>query len=443
MNFQRFRRAEAPSVPDAPPALLMPGAGAGEWELCRTTAAAIGSAVLPTAPGVPAVTRQVFATLDAAAANLQPAEAFVLSLPVETGIVQRIALPAAEPDELEEMVRIQLEKILPYPIESVNLALQEIARTEAEVTVAVQTVHQDRLLALCQGLVAREHWPVRVVFQAVALAESAPDGDGTAFIYREAGRCVLGIGESGHLSFAQALNGQTAGDLAAELPAVLLGAELEGVPTGFGTVRLDEAMADWRDTLAVALSKPVQPFDPGTAAQAAAARSADGDLSPAHWRTERLKGERMARLRRRLLLGAAIYGAALVLGFLWLGVLKFQVSRLDSKLAAVAPAAAESKAADGHWRSLSPAIQPERYLVETVEQIYDCLPPGDTVRLTAIDFTPHALALQGEAPSPATAVDFTDKLKAHPALKAYHLEAEPPSSLPSGRAVFRIKGNLP
>ena len=142
-------------------------------------------------------------------------------------------------------------------------------------------------------------------------------------------------------------------------------------------------------------------------------------------------------------MGAAVYGGLLVLGFLWLGVLKFQVSRLDSKLAAVRPVADEARAADAHWRTLAPAVQPDRYLVETVQQVYDCLPPGDTVRLTAIDFTPHSLAIQGEAPSPATAVDFTDKLKTHPALRGYHLEAEPPTSLPNGRAVFRIKGNLP
>ena len=227
MNVRRFRRAEVATAPAAPVSLLMPGAGAGEWELCRAAAAG-GIALLPPGPGITAATRQVFGTMEAAAANLQPAEAFVLTLPAETGIVQRLTLPAAEPDELEEMVRIQLEKILPYPVETVNLALQEIARTDTEVVVAVETVHQDRLAALCQPLVAREHWPVRVVFQALALTEIArADEEGTALIYREAGRCVLGIGEGGRLSFAQALNGQTAGDLAAELPAVLLGAELE------------------------------------------------------------------------------------------------------------------------------------------------------------------------------------------------------------------------
>ena len=441
MNVRRFRRSDAPAGPVAPVALLMPGAAAGEWELCRATA---GNGVVPPGPGVPAFTRQVFATMDAAAANLAPAEAFVLSLPVETGLVQRLVLPAAEPAELEEMVRIQLEKILPYPVESVNVALQEIARTETEVVVAVETVHQDRLQVLCQPLIAREHWPIRVVFQALALAESALADEHAAFVYREAGRYVLGISEGGRVTFAQALSGQVAEDLAAELPAVLLGAELEGVPTTFQTVRLDEAAEESRDTLAVALSRPVEIFNPGAAAQAAVASlRANSDLSPAHWRTERLRGERMARLRQRLFLGVAIYAAVLVLAFLWLGVLKFQVSRLDSQLAAVRPVAASAKAADAHWRTLAPAIQPSRYLMEITQQIYDCLPPGDSVRLTVIDFTPHSIAIQGEAPSPPTAVDFTDKLKSNPALRPYHLEAEPPTPLPTGRAVFHIKGNLP
>ncbi len=273
MNVRRFRRPTAPSGPAVPVALLMPGAAAGEWELCRTMPA---GGLLPLGPGVPAVTRQVFETLEAAAANLQPAEAFVLSLPVEVGLVQRLPLPAAEPAELEEMVRIQLEKILPYPVESVNVAVQEVARTQTEVVVAVETVHQDRLLTLCQPLVAREHWPVRVVFQALVLAESAGADEHMAFVYREAGRYVLGISEGGRLSFAQALGGQTAEDLAAELPAVLLGAELEGVPTMFQVVRLDQAVEDARDTLAVSLSRPVEIFDPGAASQAAVAATENG-----------------------------------------------------------------------------------------------------------------------------------------------------------------------
>ncbi|MBE7212059.1 MAG: hypothetical protein INR65_13645, partial [Gluconacetobacter diazotrophicus] len=141
-----------------PVALLAPGPASGEWELVRPSAAG----------GTP--TRQAFATLEAAAVNLDDAERFVLALPLSLGLVQRLTLPAAEPAELEDMARIQLEKILPYPVEAVSLALTEIARTDSEATVAVDTVHADRLAALCEPLVTRGAWPLRVVFHVRALA---------------------------------------------------------------------------------------------------------------------------------------------------------------------------------------------------------------------------------------------------------------------------------
>ena len=117
-----------------------------------------------------------FASLDAAAANLQPAEPFVLALPIEMGLVQRLSLPAAEPSELEDMARIQLEKILPYPADSVGVVTQEISRDATDVVLAVETVYYDRLLALCQPLITRGR---------LAVAGGVPGGgDGTRIVQR-------------------------------------------------------------------------------------------------------------------------------------------------------------------------------------------------------------------------------------------------------------------
>ena len=104
-------------------------------------------------------------------------------------------------------------------------------------------------------------------------------------------------------------------DLAAELPAVLLGAELDGVPTAFSVLRLDDSGSegDGSAVVAAALNVPVERFDTGAAALASVpAGRRDGDLSPAHWRAERQRGERLARVRQRVLLGAAIYAGALL-----------------------------------------------------------------------------------------------------------------------------------
>lgn len=413
------RRALVPSAP-ATAAVLLPGANAGEWELCRRLPAA---APTDTTPG--ATTRQTFASLEAAAANVDPEESYVLVLPLDMGLVQRMALPAAEPAELEEMARIQLEKILPYPAESVGVAFQEISRTETDVVLSVASIHQDRLVELSAPLVGRGCWPLKVVFGAFVLAGSGSAEENTAYLYREAGKSILGVSEGGRLGFAQILSGQTAEDLASELPATLLGAELEGVPMNFSRVSLDERMADWRDTLAVALDVPVAPFDPaGTALLAAPL--AGGDLSPVQWQAERQRGERRARLRRQVLLAAGGYVGLLLLAFLYLGVRQIQVMHLDSRLAAVRPLAEYSRAANTRWRALSPAVEPSQYFVETLKNVYDCVPPGDTIRLTAVDLGLRGLDVTGEAPSSTAAVEFTEKLKALPQLRSLRLEADPP-----------------
>ena len=362
---------------------------------------------------------------------------------MNSGSCSALTLPAADPAELEEMVRIQLEKILPYSVDSVALAMQEISRGEAEVVVAVETVHQDRLVALCRPLEARGCWPLRVMFQSLVLAGGMGPGEHEAFIYRELGRYVLGICEGGRLSFAQAIGGSTPEELAAELPGVLLGAELDGVPAAFDVVRLDDRETGAGAALGVKLDVVAEPFDTAAAALAgAAAGERDGDLSPPQWRTERQRGERRARTTRRLVLGAGIYAGVLLLALLGLGVMKLRVARLESRLKTLRPLAASAQAADARWKTLAPAVDWHRYLAEIVEQVCECLPPDESVRLTAFDQTARGIAIQGEAPSPAMAVEFTEKLRAQPALKIYHFDADPPSILPNGRARFRISGNL-
>ena len=401
--------------------MLLPGPDAGEWELCRRLPAAA-----PDDTGPAATTRQTFASLEAAAANLEPGSPFVLALPLELGLVQRMTLPAADPAELDDMVRIQLEKILPYAADSVGMSTQEISRGEAEVVLAVETIYQERLLQLCQPLIARNCWPQRVVFYAYALAGNVPADDHTIFLYRGAGKYILGIRENGRLSFAQALGGQTVEDLVTELPAVLLGAELDGVPTTFRHLALDSRLADWRDTFAAALGAPVVLFDPAGTALLAAPRTG-GDLSPAHWQAERQRGERRARLNQRLLLAAAAYGGILLLAFLWLGVRQLQVSHLDSRLAAARPQAQYSRDAADHWRKLGPAVEPSEYFADLLLDVYEALPPGDTVQLTSFDLGPRGLTVQGEAPSSTAAVEYADKLEALPALRSFHLKADQPT----------------
>ncbi len=420
----------APTPVPSPVTVLMPGVAAGEWILLRWPAGAPEGA-----------TRQTFASLEAAAVNLLPEEEFHLDLPLDYGLVQRFALPSAEPDELEGMARIQLEKILPYPIEEVGIALQTIRRTETEVIVSAQAVHHDRLLSLCQPLTTHGRWPLRVSLHAVAIATGAAPGENSAFLYQAAGKVVLGVCEEGRMSYAQTLGSHTAEDLAGELPAVFLGAELEGVPTAFQFVRLDERCADWLPVIQAAVDVPVELFraEPAPAMAAPANGPVEKDLSPSSWQVERQRVLRRARLKRNVLLGVGIYFGLLLLAFVVVGVMKLQVRRLDAKLRSTTPVVEKIKAADARWKSLAPAIDPARSVTGTFEQVFECLPPGDAVRLTLFDQKLDTIEIRGEATNQA-ALDFTEKIKARPELRGYTFLASPPVILPSGKAQFNIVG---
>jgi hypothetical protein len=337
---RRMPRRPLLAIPGANPdlAVLLPGAGLGEWELLRQRQA--GSAGPAERHGL---TQQVFASLEVAARQLVPGEPFVLEVPLDLGLIQRFVLPLAEPAEIEEMARIQLEKILPYPAEAVGLAFTEVARGETEVILAVEALHYDRLVMLCEPLTSRGCWPSRVLFHPRAVAASA--GETTAFICEEFGKFILGIGEAGRLSFAQGLSGAGPAEIAAELPAVLLGAELEGLPTNFAAVRLDARCEESRGALEVSLGTTVELFDAAAAAIPSGA-AVSGDLSPPGWRTERLRIEGLARLKRRVFAVACAYVGLLVLGILALAGLKLRLMWLNSQLAAVRPASEAVQAGD-------------------------------------------------------------------------------------------------
>ncbi len=370
-----------------------------------------------------------------------PGEAFNLDLPLDSGLIQRFVLPVAEPDELEEMARIQLEKILPYPIEEVGVISQMVDTGSRRRCWRWNDAAQTGCKTLCQPLTSQGRWPSHVSFHALAVAAACRRGENTALLYREAGKIVVGICEEGRLSFAQALEAADGEALAAELPGVFLGAELEGVPTTFQFVRLDERCAEWQPAIHAVLGVPVELFraEPPPEMPAEIGKPVEKDLSPASWLAERQRVARRARVKRNVLVGTGIYLTLLAAAFLGLGVLKYRVKRLDTRLRETAPVVENIKAADARWKALAPAIDPARTAAETMYQVSECLPPGDTVRLTLFDLKLNTLEIRGEATNQA-ALDFTEKIKNRPELKGYRFQPSPPRPLPNGHAQFDIIG---
>lgn len=479
--------------------LVIPGLRAGEWQVYRR---APGGPVLTPRPA-PAAASSVFPSLEAAARSLAPGEKFLLAVPLEHGLVQRLELPEAPAADLDAMARIQLEKVLPYAgdelglhgvtlprahtngvsvPESANAAGEESpipgsAETSSALAVfAVQAAPYDRIVPLGEPLGALGRWPERVSLHVALLTATVPAAnqpsyepgeDAALLITRESGRTVVGILERGELVFAQTLlpfsgedNEETArdekepgalGNLAAvaalerELPSLLLGAELESVPTAFRRVWLDGRLGGWQTALERSLHLPVALL-PAIGTSALVAQRPTGDLAPPPWGRARMRQERALRLRQRLLWAAGIYVLLLLLALADLAWLRWRGRALDREVAVSVPRVEKVRAARSRWNALAPAVDLRQSVVEILEQIRQSLPGGD-VRLTLFDLnrlrTPATVTIEGEAPNYAIAVELSEKLQNRAELRGFRFTSEPPANLPNGRARFRISGILP
>lgn len=439
---RRFGRAVVPVAPANPATdpgvyLLPDPATPGAWQLARR-----GEAPTP------------FPTLLEAAAALALGEGFTLALPLELGLVARYRLPEAPAAELADMARIQLEKVLPYADDDLGLAcvaLGPAGPAEGERSVAAYAVHRRRLAELCAPLGDLGRWPQRTIFAAQVRAAAAGTGGETALLaYPEWGRVVVAVLEHGRPTFAQTLPADLSPEgLAGELPPLLLGAELEGVPTDFSRLALaDDLPAPWAGAFPAVL--PVPLTAPVPLLPAAGQDGDDGvDLSLPGWRQERRRAARAGNLRRRLGWAAAVYLALLVLGFADLARLRYLRNRYDRTVRNAQKPIAVIETARKHWQALSPAFDYHLSAVEILDQFRQCLPADEKVdlRLTLFEInrlrSPAVLTVTGEAPSYQAATELGDRLKNRGELRALQLAPETPVILPNGRASFRVVGRLP
>src|SRR4029077_12247291 len=71
-------------------------------------------------------------TLGEAVPLLSATDDFVLGLPVAAVLSQRVRLPSIDPAEFAEMIRIQIEKVLPFSAEEVTTDFEVIEQDENE-----------------------------------------------------------------------------------------------------------------------------------------------------------------------------------------------------------------------------------------------------------------------------------------------------------------------
>jgi hypothetical protein len=372
--------------------------------------------------------------LEEAGSLLAPTDDFVLGLPVSAVLAQRFRLPSVDPTEFPEMVRIQIEKLLPFSADEVTTDFELIEQNESESVVSAVAIRNEQLAEMASPLLERGYIPRQItVYAALRASTHAPKGS-AVLIYPEGETLVYAVTENGKLSLARVFEGGNGDQLQIELPQLRLSAELQGIDASSPNVLLDETCYEMRDTVQGILSSPTEIV--GIELPPAPVKL---NLLPESWRRRRLQLVRQAEWRRRLLWTGGAYGALLLLLLAYLGLLRFEIARFDGRIAHDAPGTEFVRATEAKWKALAPAIDAHYYPVEILLHLFESLPSSD-VHITAYNQSARQISVDGEANTAALAYQFVEKLKKNPDLRAFQFDMAAPRILANDHAQFRLEG---
>jgi hypothetical protein len=375
--------------------------------------------------------------LEEAAAALPAGAPVHLALPCNAAVLERMTLPSTNRDELSGMVTLQLEKTLPYGVEEVSTDFDVIKQDENESTLISVAANHAQLDQLCEPLRSKAFVPEKVTLYAQHVAASCPADENVLCIWPEDGQTVVAICERGKLGYAQILPMTDPTEVTTELPGVLLRAEMEGVPTDFQQVRIEQGCGGLRDQLAELLRKPVEVFSFDTSLP-----EPSNNLVPSTWLAEMNRLESAGRLKGRLQLAAILYLLLVAGAFLYLAWLKSRVQKLDAKIAETRPLVEFQTSRQAKWQDLAPALEPGRYTVEILDILFKNRPSSD-VKFTKFEFSPKEFKVEVEAPNSQAWTEFTERLRKDPALGSFKIDSPTPKFLADNIAVqFVVYGKL-
>jgi hypothetical protein len=377
---------------------------------------------------------QALANLEEAVPFLRSQDRFVLGLPIAAVLAQRLRVPTVDPQDFAEMVRIQIEKALPYSTDEVTSDYEIIEKGDSESVISAVAVHNERLDELVKPLLSRGYIPSQVtVYAAQRGATHAAEGQ-ALLIYHEGAALVSAITENGKLSLARTLNGSEASQLQTDLPQLALSAELQGINTSFPNVLIDEECLTLRSAVENVFTS--RPEMVGVEVPPASTKL---NLLPETWRQRRAQLVRQTEWRKRLVWAGGAYLGLLFLLFLLFLFMRFQVAHINRQIARDEPSVEFIRTAANDWKALAPAIDPHYYPLEVVLHLSKSLPSED-VRITVYNQSARQISVNGEANSPALAYQFAEKVKKNPELRTFQFEMGTPQILANGHAQFRLEG---
>ena len=373
-------------------------------------------------------------TLDEAVPLVSAQDDIVLGLPLAAVLAQRFRLPTVDPAEFPEMVRIQIEKALPFSAEEVTSDFELIEQNETESVISAVAVRNERLAEIAAPLLDKGIIPRQVTVYAAQRASTyAPEGR-ALLIYPEGETLVSAITENGKVSLTRTLDGIDPEKLQMELPQIALSAELQGINASFPNVLLDESCYELKDTVQGILAARTELV--GIETPPAFVKL---NLLPDSWRQRRVQLVKRGEWQKRLTIAGGAYAAIFLLFLLYLGYSRFAIARLDGLIGRDAPPTQFIRETEMNWKALAPAVDPRFYPVEILLHLSESLPSAD-VRITAYNQSARQLSVDGEANTPALAYQFAEKVKKNPGLQNFRFDMAAPRILPNNHAQFRLEG---
>ena len=373
-------------------------------------------------------------TLNEAVPLLTQRDDFVLGLPIAAVLAQRFRLPTVDPAEFPEMVRIQMEKALPFSPDEVTTDFELIEQNETESVISAVAVRNEQLAELAAPLLEHGYIPRQVTVYAAQRASTyAPEGN-ALLIYPEGETLVSAVTENGKISLARTLESASPEQLQTELPQLALSAELQGINASFPNVLLDETCYEFRDAVQGILASPTEIV--GLETPPAPVKL---NLLPESWRQRRSQLARRGEWRQRLIWAGGAYAALFLLCLLYFVYMRAAIGYLNRNIARDAPQTRFVRTAEAKWKALAPAVDSRYYPVEVLLQLFESLPSPD-VRVTGYNQSARQISVEGESNSPALAYQFAEKVKKNAALQVFRFEMAAPRILPNNHAQFRLEG---
>lgn len=375
--------------------------------------------------------------LEQAVATLPAGASVHLALPCNAAVLERMTLPSTNRDELSGMITLQLEKTLPYGLDEVSTDFDVIKQDENESTLISVAANHAQLDQLCEPLRNKAFVPEKVTLYAQHVAASCPQDETVLCIWPEDGQTIMAVCERGKLGYAQILPTTDPAEVTSELSGVLLRAEMEGVPTDFTRVRIEQGSGGLRDHVTELFGKPVEIFSFDTPLP-----EPSTNLVPSTWLAEMRRLENTGRLKSRLQIAAIAYLLLIAGAFLYLAFLKSRVQKFDKQIAETRPLVEFQTSRQAKWQDLSPAIDPSRYLIEVLDVLFKNRPSSE-VKFTSFEYDPKGFKLEVEAKDAGKWTEFTDAIRKDPALASFKIETPAPKFLPNNTAVqFTVFGKL-